>query len=84
MQVGGTDFPVGFPRGWLYLNLNTSVTAAGANPPQDPAAAQAWVSVVQEEADTGAYGVRGHTSAGYSAIAYDSASSAQHVIIPVP
>jgi hypothetical protein len=44
--VGGDDFPVTPDFGWVYLNLNTSVAAAGANPPEDPAAAQAWVTAV--------------------------------------
>jgi hypothetical protein len=81
VQVGGPDFPVGFASGWLFLNLNTTVTAAGANPPENPTAAQAWISVVQEDADTGAYGVRGRTSAGYSAIALDSATNALTLFI---
>jgi len=41
--VGGSRFPVPFASGWLYYDLNTTVTAAGANPPIDPAAAQAWI-----------------------------------------
>src|SRR6185295_9900284 len=43
-QVDGAAFPVPFDFGWLYLNLTTTVTAAGNNPPEDPAAAQAWVT----------------------------------------
>jgi hypothetical protein len=81
VRVGGPDLPVGFTRGWMYLNLNTSVTVASGDPPEDPAAAQAWVSVVQEDADVGAYGVRGHFSAGYGAVALDSAANASHFVV---
>jgi hypothetical protein len=77
VRLGGSTLPVGFARGWLYLNLSTSVTIS-ANPPEDPNAAQAWVTVVHEDADTAAYGVRGHTSIGYRAIALDSATDANH------
>jgi hypothetical protein len=43
-EVGGDDLPVPFDFGWLYLDLNTTVAAAGGNPSADPAAAQAWVA----------------------------------------
>lgn len=60
--VGGADLPAAFDRGWLYLNLNTFVVPAGPNPPGNPAAAQAWVEVIHEEPDVGAYGVRGRAA----------------------
>jgi hypothetical protein len=43
VEVGSAALPISTNFGWMYLNLNTTVTAAGANPPEDPAAAQAWV-----------------------------------------
>jgi hypothetical protein len=70
--VGGADFPVPFDFGWLYLNLNTTVAAAGANPPEDPAAAQAWVVTVMD-AD-------GRFSVGFDAVRLDSACNALHFV----
>jgi hypothetical protein len=70
--VGGADFPVTPSFGWLYLNLNTTVAVAGANPPEDPAAAQAWVTVVMD-AD-------GRFSVGFDAIQLDNATNALHFI----
>ena len=43
VEVGGETLPVPFDFGWIFLNLNTTVAAAGANPPENPAVAQAWV-----------------------------------------
>jgi hypothetical protein len=70
-RVGGPALPVTHPFGWLYLDLNTTVTAAGSNPPEDPAAAQAWVTTVMSAA--------GRFSVGYAAVRLDSACSANHV-----
>ena len=70
VQVGGTDFPVPFTFGWLYLDLNTTVAAAGTNPPEDPAAAQAYV-IAEYEAN-------GHFAAGVDAVKLDSACTAVH------
>jgi hypothetical protein len=67
--VGSTEFPVPFGSGWTYLNLNTAVTAAGPNPPEDPTAAQAWVTVVTRG---------GHFGVGYDAMRYDNACNARH------
>lgn len=67
VQVGGTAFPTTKVSGWLYLNLNT---VTGASPPNDPAAAQAWVSVHMK--GTGRFGV------GWHATQLDSARAAQH------
>jgi len=70
-QVGGADLPVApFNFGWLYLNLNTTVATAGSNPPEDPAAAQAWVTVEMKAG--------GRFSVGYDAIKLDSACIALH------
>ena len=71
--VDSADFPVPFDFGWLYLNLNTTVAAAGANPPEDPAAAQAWVTAVMD--------AQGRFSVGFDAIQLDSACNANHVLI---
>ncbi len=72
VQVGGAAFPVPFSFGWLYLDLNTTVAAAGANPPVDPAAAQAWV--IYTLASNGHFGV------GIDAIRLDSACAASHFV----
>ena len=68
--VDGPFLPVPFSFGWLYLNLNTTVVAAGANPPEDPAAAQAWVTMVMKAS--------GRFSVGFDAVQLDSATSASH------
>jgi hypothetical protein len=68
VEVGGSDFPVPFDFGWLYLDLNFD--SGNPNPTEDPLAQQAWVTSVME-AD-GRYGV------GYDAIQLDSACNAAH------
>lgn len=70
VAVDGPTFPVSFASGWLYLNLNTTVVPAGAVPPEDPAAAQAWVTTVHDS--------KGRYSVGYRAIQLDSAETALH------
>ncbi len=70
VPVGGEDLPVSPTFGWLYLNLNTTVTAAGANPPEDPAAAQAWVTVIQSS--------DGRFAIGHDAVRFDNACRAIH------
>jgi hypothetical protein len=50
------------------------VTAAGANPPEDPAAAQAWVTAVMD--------AQGRFSVGFDAIQLDSACTALHTGVP--
>jgi len=72
VTVGSAALPVPFASGWTYLDLNTTVIAAGANPPEDPAAAQAWV--------TSTYDAKGRFSIGYRAIQVDSAESAVHFV----
>jgi hypothetical protein len=73
-RVGGADLPVPFDFGWLYLDLNTTVAAAGANPPEDPAAAQAWVTIEMQ--------AQGRFSVGFDAIQLDSACTALHFGVP--
>jgi hypothetical protein len=70
VHVGGPDLPVPFTFGWLYLNLNQSNAVAGANPPEDPIAAQAFVEMV--------HSAEGRFSVGYDAILLDSAANALH------
>jgi hypothetical protein len=68
-EVGGINLPVPFEFGWVYLNLNTTITG-NANPPEDPAAAQAWVTVVMDAS--------GRFSVGFDAIQLDNATDANH------
>jgi len=68
--VNGPAFPIPFDFGWLYLNLNSTVFAAGNNPPEDPAAGQAWVTAVMDAA--------GRFSVGFDAVHLDSACAALH------
>jgi hypothetical protein len=71
-QVGGVTLPVPFNFGWLYLNLNTTVPAAGSNPPEDPTSAQAWVTAEMD--------AQGRFSVGFPAIQLDSACTALHFV----
>ena len=71
-KVGGAAFPVPYSFGWVFLNLNTTVAAAGNNPPEDPAAAQAWVEIVMTAS--------GRFSVGYDAVKLDSACTASHFV----
>jgi hypothetical protein len=86
-QVNGASLPVPFPYGWLFLDLNTSVAAAGNNPPEDPAAAQAFVSIIMSaEPPTAVHGesqakinpIGGRYSVGFDAVKLDSAIRASH------
>ena len=70
-HVGGASFPVPFNFGWLYLNLNSTVSG-NPNPPVDPAAAQAFVEMVHDAS--------GLFSVGYNAIQLDSATAASHFV----
>ena len=72
VAVDGALLPVPFDFGWLFLNLNTTITG-NANPPEDPAAAQAWVTAVMD--------AEGRFSVGFDAIQLDSACTANHVRI---
>jgi hypothetical protein len=66
-HVGGASLPVPFDFGWIYMDLNTTVTGA-TNNPLDPAAAQAFVTVRMTS--------QGKFSVGYDALHLDSACSA--------
>ncbi|MFY9822432.1 MAG: hypothetical protein WAM82_13695 [Thermoanaerobaculia bacterium] len=68
-RINGPDFPVPFNFGWLYLDLNTTISG-NPNPPFDPASAQAWVTVVMD--------ATGRFSVGFSATQLDSACAPNH------
>jgi hypothetical protein len=74
VTVGGPDLPTPFSAGWMFLDLNTNVT--NGNPPEDPDAAQAWVTVVAS--------AEGRFSVGYDAVQLDSATNARHDQVPGP
>ena len=70
-KIGGADFPVTPDFGWIYANLNTTV-AGVVTPTEDPAAAQAWVTIVMD--------AQGRFSVGFDAIQLDSACTALHFL----
>ena len=70
VAVNGEALPVPTDFGWIFLNLNTTVAAAGTNPPEDPAAAQAWVTVTMD--------AEGRFSVGFDAVLLDDACNARH------
>ena len=74
-HVGGSSLPVPFNFGWIYLDLNTTVTGA-TNNPRDPAAAQAFVTIRSTS--------QGRYSVGYDAIHLDSACSAGAYTLTLP
>jgi hypothetical protein len=75
-QIGGPgpSLPVPFNFGWIYLNLNLAVDAAGSNPPADPRAAQAWVISTQSS--------NGHFAVALEAFRLDDACAASHTLPP--
>jgi hypothetical protein len=77
VTLSTVGFPLTTSSGWLYLNLNTPVV--GATPGlTDPAAAQAWVTVlhrVQQGPNGGRYDV------GYRAVRMDSGRAPSHMVI---
>lgn len=77
VPVTAATLPVSFDSGWLYLNLNTTVTAAGGNQPADSAAAQAWVTVLHRVVQ-GPHG--GRYDIGFRAVRLDSAREALHYV----
>jgi len=72
VTVGSSALPVPYAYGWLFLDLNTTVAAAGSVPPVDSRADQAWVTVTQSFLNGQQAGL------GYEAIRFDSACSARH------
>jgi hypothetical protein len=69
VHVGSSSFPVPYSFGWLYLDMNTTI-AGNPNPPVDPAASQAWVSVT--------HSANGRYSVGYAAVPLDSGANPLH------
>ena len=72
-EEGSFVLPADADFGWIYTSLNTTVGPAGANPPEDPGAAQAWISTVSR--------AEGRYSVGHPAIRLDSACDAIHVVV---
>jgi hypothetical protein len=60
-----------FLTGTAYLSLNATI-AGNPNPPEDPAAAQAWATAVTDAGTTGTF------STGHEATRFDSACQAIH------
>jgi hypothetical protein len=73
IKVGASALPTSFDAGWMYLDLNTTVPAAGSNPPVDPAAAQAWLITLFNN------GMLPY-EVGERAIMLDSATAASHFV----
>jgi hypothetical protein len=65
-----------FSIGWLFLDLSNDVLPAGPNPPADPLAAQAWVTVINPSAGRSFQEPLFFT--GYTAVPLDSACAAAH------
>jgi len=72
VQVGSSNLPVPYNFGWLYMNLNTTVAAAGSNPPENPEFAQAWVSAI--------HSADGRYSVGYAAVQMNNPAGEFHDI----
>ena len=78
VQVDSSALPANFATGWVYLDLNATVAAAGSNPSEDPAALQGWVEVLRTDDDPPAYGAHGHLGFSYRPVLIDTAASASH------
>jgi hypothetical protein len=70
VQVDSPSLPTASDFGLMFLNLNNTVAPAGIPPPEDPVAAQAWVTVVMD--------AESRYSVGFDAYQLDSACDAQH------
>ncbi len=70
-KINSADFPVPFNFGWIFLDLNTTVTG-NANPSFDPAAAQAWLIYDMDS--------NGHFSVGFEGLRLDSACAPNHTV----
>jgi hypothetical protein len=70
-NVIGSDPTPNAGRGWIYLNLNTTVSGV-SYPAANPAITQAWVTTVM--------GADGRFSVGYDAIKLDSACQPNNVV----
>jgi hypothetical protein len=74
MNAATMGLPATTKLGWLYMNLNSTVAAAGSNPPEDPAAAQSHVTVLRTHKNTT------RLNTGAVATQLDSAASAMHYV----
>jgi hypothetical protein len=70
-RINGAAFPVPFNFGWIFLDLNTTVTG-NPNPPFDPNASQAWLIYDMDS--------NGHFSAGFEGLRLDSACAPNHTV----
>jgi hypothetical protein len=75
VRVKALPVPV---AGWLFINLNAAVTQAGANPPEDPAAAQGWVTTIHRRTI-----LPYKYTVGVGALPMDSAKKVLHLILPL-
>jgi hypothetical protein len=69
VPIDGPSLPISFTEGWIYLNLNTTVPGVSV-PAEDPAAAQAWVTVDKNS--------KGKFSVQTRAVPIDSATDVLH------
>jgi hypothetical protein len=72
MNAATMGFPATTKMAWAFMNLNSTVAAAGSNPPEDPAAAQSHVTVLRAHKNTA------RLNSGAVATPLDSAVSASH------
>lgn len=74
VKVGSSALPVPYDSGWIFANLNTTVSAAPANtwPPEDTAASQGWITSVFESKTLNVLA---------PATPMDSATAASHLLI---
>jgi hypothetical protein len=78
--VGGPELPTSFNEGWIFLDLNTTIMS-NANPPVDPAAAQAWViSLFDQGIGGGGNNPTRTWEMGEKATVLDSAENADHFV----
>ncbi len=70
-NIIGSDLTPDATFGWIYLNLNTTISGVGY-PASNPSIAQAWVTTVMDAA--------GRFSVGFDAIQLDSACQPSNVI----
>ena len=70
-KINSVAFAVPFNFGWIFLDLNHTVTG-NANPSSDPAAAQGWVIYDMDS--------NGHFSVGFEGLRLDSACAPNHTM----
>lgn len=68
VPVGGAPLATPYSFGWFFLDLNTTISAAGPNPAFDPLSVQAWVT---ESLNNG-------LTVGVDATRLDNACNARH------